>query len=188
MRMLDRAQWDRARLALVGLVAPEWRGGHLRDTVTEEGWFTVAKYSCAELAEDPRATPYEEPVTSGCNLLLTSGANAYHQRLIDTAVTAFDASGARIAVGDGSTAVSAGQTDLQGSTRTRKLVDGAPTVSGNQISFVATFLSAEANHVWSEAGVANASTAGVMLNRVVQAYGTKTSGLQWVITGTLSLS
>lgn len=179
---------ERAQLALAGLVAPEWRGGHLRDTVTEEGWFTVRKYSCAELAEDPRATPYEEPITSGCNLLLTSGANAYHNRLIGTTVTAFDASGARIAVGNGTTAVAAAQTDLQGGTKTRKIVDGAPTVSGNTISFVATFLSADANHAWEEAGIANASSAGVMLNRVVQSFGTKSSGLQWVITGSISLS
>lgn len=179
---------ERARLALAGLTAPEWCGGHLRDTVTEEGWFTVRKYSCAELAEDPRTTPYEEPITSGCNLLLTSGANAYHNRLIATTVTAFDATNARIAVGNGTTAVSAAQTDLQGGTKTRKLVDAAPTVSGNTINFVATFLSADANHAWEEAGIANASSAGVMLNRVVQTFGTKSSGLQWVITGSLSLS
>lgn len=179
---------ERIRLALAGLVVPEWRGGLLRDTVTEEGWFTVRKYSCAELAADPRATPYEEPVTSGCNLLLTSGANAYHQRLIAAAVTAFDATNARIAVGDGTTAVAYAQTDLQGATKTRKPVDGTPTISGNQISFVATFLSGDGNHAWNEVGIANASSGGEMLNRVVQSYGTKTSGLQWVITGTIALS
>jgi hypothetical protein len=179
---------ERARLALAGLMAPEWRGGHLRDCVTEEGWFTVCKYSCAELTEDPRATPYEAPVTSGCNLLLTAGAAAYHNRLIDTAVTDFSATNARIAVGNGTTAVAAAQTDLQGSTKTRKIVDAAPSVSGNQISWVATFLSGDGNHAWEEAGVANASSSGTLLNRVVQNFGTKTSGLQWVITGSVSLS
>jgi hypothetical protein len=179
---------ERARLALAGLVAPQWRGGLLRDTVTEEGWFTVAKYSCAELAADPRATPYEEPVTSGCNLLLTAGAGAYHNRLIDTTVTAFDATNARIAVGNGTAAVAAAQTDLQGGTKTRKIVDATPSVSGNQISWVATFLSADANHAWEEAGVANAASGGILLNRVVQSYGTKTSGLQWTITGSITLA
>lgn len=179
---------ERARLAFAGLVAPEWRGGLLRDTATEEGWFTVRKYACDELAADPRATPYEEPITSGCNLLLTSGANTYHQRLVDTSVTAFDGTNARIAVGNGTAAVTAGQTDLQGATKTRKLVDGTPTVSGNQISCVATFLTGEGNHAWDEAGIANAGSGGILLNRVVQSYGTKSSGLQWVITGTISLS
>lgn len=179
---------DRVRLALAGLMAPEWRGGLLRDTVVEEGWFTVRKYSCAELAADPRATPYEEPITSGCNLLLTSGAQAYHNRLIDTSVTAFDGTNARIAVGNGTTAAAVGQTDLQGGTKTRKLVDATPTVSGNQINFVATFLSAEGNHAWEEAGIVNANSGGSMLNRVVQSFSSKTSGLQWTITGIIALS
>lgn len=179
---------ERARLALAGLLLPEWRGGHYRDSVTEEGWFTVRKYSCTELADDPRATPYEEPVTSGCNLLLTAGAAAYHNRLIGTSVTDFSATNARIAVGNGTAAVVVGQTDLQGATKTRKIVDGAPTVSGNQISWVSTFLSADGNHAWEEAGIANAASAGTLLNRVVQTFGTKTSGLQWVITGQVSIS
>lgn len=179
---------ERVRLALAGFLAPEWRGGLLRDTATEEGWFTVRKYSCAELAADPRATPYEEPTTSGCNLLLTSGANTYQNRLISTSITAFDATNARIAVGNGTASVVAGQTDLQGGTKTRKVVDGTPTVSGNQISCVATFATGDANHAWEEAGIANAASGGVLLNRVVQSFGTKSSGLQWVITGTIALS
>lgn len=177
---------DRARLALAGLIAPDGRFG---DVASWRGWYTVAKYESADVERwGLKAKPYE--VLEGRNLLLTSGANAYHQRLIATAVTAFSSTNARIAVGDGSTAAAASQTDLQGSTKTRKLVDATPTISGNTISFVATFLSTEGNHTWNEAGIVNTGTNGTgdMLNRVVQSFGSKTSGLQWVITGTIQLS
>jgi hypothetical protein len=149
-----------------------------------EGWFTVQKYAAEELAADPRATPYE--TVRGKNLLVTTGANAYHQRLIGTSVTAFG-SGAYLGVGTSTTAPVIGQTDLLGSP-VRKVVDATPSISGNQISFVATFTTADANFAWNEAGIFNASSSGVMLNRVQQAFGTKTSSLQWVLTGTIALS
>ena len=177
---------DKARLALAGLIAP----GHLYDSVREEGFFTVQKYAVEELLADSLATPYET-IESGCNLMLTAGANAYHQRLIGVdgaAVTTFASTNARLAVGDGTAAVAASQTDLQGATKTRKLVDGVATISTNQISFVSTFTTTDANHAWNEAGIANAGSGGVMLNRVVQPFGTKTSGLQWVLTGTLAFN
>lgn len=177
---------DRARLALAGLIAP----GHMFDSVREEGFFVLRKYAVEELDADPRATPYET-IESGCNLMLTAGANAYHQRVVGVdgaAVTTLASTTARLAVGDGTAAVAAAQTDLQGATKTRKLVDGVAVISGNQISFVSTFTTADANHAWNEAGIANAGSGGVLFNRVVQSFGTKTSGLQWVLTGTLAFN
>jgi len=176
---------DRVRLALAGFIAP----GHLYDSVQEEGFFVLRKYESAE-AHERGGSPYEV-VESGCNLMLAAGANAYHQRLVGVdgaAVTTFASTNARLAVGDGTAAVAAAQTDLQGTTKTRKIVDGPGVISGNQISFTSTFATGDANHAWNEAGIANAGSGGVMLNRVVQSFGTKTAGLQWVLTGTLAFN
>jgi len=154
-----------------------------RDSFVWRGRFTVAKY----WADDDllRATPYE--VLEGDNLLLTAGANALFNRLAGLgAVTAFDATNGRLCVGNGTTAAAASQTDLQGATKTRKTFDAAPTVSAGSFTAVTTFTTADANHVWAEAGIANAATGGVLLNRTVQAFGTKSSSLQWVLTATLT--
>jgi hypothetical protein len=83
-----------------------------------------------------RATPYE--VVEAENLLLTAGATLVLNRLAGISATAIDATNGRIAVGDGNTAVSAGQTDLQGTNKYRQVFDAVPTVSGNQLQAVAT--------------------------------------------------
>lgn len=155
----------------------------VHEAVQWRGRFTVAKF----WADDDlrRAAPYE--VLVGDNLLLTAGATALFNRLAGLgAVTAFDAANGRLCVGNGTTAVSVGQTDLQGATKTRKVFDTAPTVSAGTFTAVTTFTTADANHVWAECGIANAASGGVLLNRVVQAFGTKTSSTQWVLTASLS--
>lgn len=155
----------------------------LSDTVGWRGLFVVAKF----WADDDlaRATPYE--VLEAENLLLTAGANALFSRLAGLgAVTAFDATNGRLCVGDSSAAATAGQTDLQGASKTRKVFDAAPTISAGSFTAVTTFTTADANHPWNECGVANAASGGVMLNRVTQAFGTKSSSVQWVLTCSLS--
>lgn len=155
------------------------------ESVSWHGRFVVAKF----WADDDlsRATPYE--VLEADNLLLTAGASALWNRLAGLgAVTAFDATNGRLCVGNGTAAAAVGQTDLQGASKTRKLFDAAPTISTNSFTAVTTFTTADANHAWEEAGVANAAAGGVLLNRVVQTFGTKTSSVQWVLTGVLSAS
>jgi hypothetical protein len=145
--------------------------------------FTVAKY----LADDDlaRATPYE--VLEGDNLVLTGGWNAMFNRFSGLgAVTAFDATNGRLAVGNGTAAVAAGQTDLQGATKTRKVFDAAPTVSAGSWTVVTTFTTADANHDWAEAGVSNAASGGVLFNRALVGFGTKSSSVQWVLTCSLT--
>ena len=96
--------------------------------------------------------------------------------------TVFNASNARLAVGDGSTAFAAGQTDLQGTNKLRKAMDtGYPTIAPPIITFKSTFAPSEANFSWNEWGIFNASTGGVMLNRVVDSNGTKQSNQTWVL-------
>lgn len=145
--------------------------------------FTVAKY----WADDDlsRATPYE--VLEGDNMVLTTGWNAIFNRFSNLgSVTAFDSTNGRLCVGNGTTNVSASQTDLQGSSTTRKLFDGAPTISAGVWTAVTTFITSDANHDWAEAGIANASSGGVLFNRALVGFGVKSSSVQWVLTCTLT--
>lgn len=138
--------------------------------------------------------PYEIIEREG-NLLMYAGASALWQRLIGTAITAFDNTNAHIGVGDSTTAAAATQTDLQAATnKLRKAMDATypqhtngSAVGNATITFRATFGSAEANFAWGEWGIFNASSTGVMLNRKVESLGTKSSGLTWALEVELSL-
>lgn len=164
------------------LVLPHRPGG-LVVSLPWAGTFRVEKFWADD---DPaRAEPWE--VVEGPNALLTAGAQAIFQRMGDDTVARFNASNARLCVGNGTAAVAAGQTDLQGASKTRKIVDSAPVISGNTWTLVATFGTGDANHAWEEAGIANHASAGVLLNRVVQNFGTKTSGMTWVLTAVATL-
>jgi hypothetical protein len=162
------------------------------EPVTWRGLFRVEKYYAPEHAE-ARARglslrPYD--TVEAENLLLTAGATALFNRLANLgSVTAFDATNGRIAVGDSATAVAVGQTDLQAVTnKMRKVFDSAPVISTNSYTAVATFATGDANWAWNEAGVANSASGAVLLNRIVQSFGTKTAALTWVTTAILTLA
>jgi len=105
------------------------------------------------------------------------------QATIGESVTPFNNANAYLGVGDGTTAFSASQTDLQGTNKVRKPMNsGYPTRSGNTVTFQATFGATEANFTWNEWGVFNAATGGVMLNRKLENFGTKASGTVWQFT------
>lgn len=94
----------------------------------------------------------------------------------------FNSSNAFIGVGNGSSAFSTRQTDLQGAETFRKGVDaGYPTVNPPMLTFKSTFAPNEANFPWEEWGVFNASTGGVMLNRVIESNGVKQNNQTWVL-------
>lgn len=133
-----------------------------------------------------RATPYD--VVEAENLLLTAGATLVLSRLAGISSTAVDATNGRIAVGDGSTAVTAGQTDLQGTNKYRQLFDATPTVSSNQLQAVATVAAGNATFTWNEAGLANASSGATLVNRFLQSFGSKSAGTQWILTITITLT
>ncbi len=123
------------------------------------------------------------------NLLVTAGITALLTLLQGGAATAFNTANAYLGVGDSTTAAAIGQTDLQAATnKVRQLVSGAPTVSGNVGTWVASFGSAVANFAWQEIGLFNASTAGTMLNRAVTSLGTKAAGSTWTLTMTITIS
>lgn len=103
--------------------------------------------------------------------------------MVGTSLAAVDASNGYIGVGDSSTAFAVGQTDLQAaSNKHREILDGAPGLSGADMTFVATFESADANFAWAEFGIFNASSSGTMLCRKVASHGTKASGDVWTLT------
>lgn len=148
-----------------------------------EGRYSVRKY-WGEVADNN----LYEIIETAPNAFLTAGITEVLKLAAGQAATAFG-TGARLCVGDSSTATTAGMTDLQASSnKFRQVVDGAPVVSTNSITFVATFGTSSANYVWAEVGVANASVAGAMWSRTVQALGTKSSAASWVLNWTLSMT
>lgn len=119
-----------------------------------------------------------------------AGRNHLVQAGIGAAVTAFNNANAHIGVGDSTTAFAAGQTDLQAaSNKLRKAMDATyPSGGSNVITFRSTFGTSEANFAWDEWGVFNAASSGTMLNRKVEALGTKTNTQTWQFTVTLTFT
>jgi len=105
--------------------------------------------------------------------------------------TPFNNTNSYIGVGDSAVAFAAAQTDLQAATnKLRKVQDATyPTVTtGNVLTFRSTFATADANFAWNEWAIFNATTAGTMLNRKVEALGTKPSTQSWQFTVTLTVA
>lgn len=132
------------------------------------------------------------------NAALTAGLARLLDLFIGAGGQAMNNTHCRVGAGDGSTAVVIGDTDLSaaaGSThRWFNMADATyPSRATNVITIVSTFASADGNFAWSEWGVdlgtasSNAVTAP-LVNRKVQAMGTKVSGAVWVPTVTITVS
>lgn len=126
------------------------------------------------------------------NMLLNAGISRLGSLLVGAGGTAFNAANSRLGVGDGSAATSAGQTDLQGSSKYFQLVDSV-SWSGQSGSWTATFGSSAANFDWQEWAIDNGSSSGStavspLLNRKAVAMGTKVSGSTWTLTVTVTIS
>lgn len=152
-----------------------------------------------EERESGLVLPFETIEAEG-NLLVIGGASVQWQTLIGNggagALQYFNNANAHIGVGNSTTAAADTQTDLQGASKTRKAMDATyplhtdstGTAGSKSIVFRSTFATGDANYAWEEWGIFNASSAGRMLNRKVEALGTKTSAATWVLTITLSLA
>lgn len=118
--------------------------------------------------------------------LTNAGAIEIAKCAINDSPTYLNASNAYLGVGDSSTAFSAAHTDLQAATnKLRKGMEPSyPTRSSGAVTFRSLFGTSEANFTWNEWGTFNASTAGVMWQRKVEALGTKTSSQSWQLTAT----
>jgi hypothetical protein len=165
-----------------------------------EGDFTAEQIDAGE-ADDAHI----ETVEREGNLLMYGGASCLWQALIGNgtttagqALTYFSNTRAAIGAGDSSTAAAATQTDLQAATNKARVgMDAsypthtdATTSGAATITFRATFDTSTANFTWAEWGIFNSSTAatGRMLNRKVEALGTKTSAQTWQMTVTITLA
>jgi hypothetical protein len=124
--------------------------------------------------------------------LLNSGRNFIRDAVSNNnSPVFFNNANARICVGNGTTAFAAAQTDLVGASTTRRPMDvGYPdfTQGSNITRLRSTYGTGDGNHAWDEWGVANAASGGVLLNRKVEALGTKTSAQTWELTVDLTFN
>ena len=125
------------------------------------------------------------------NLLLNEGITELLNLLIGGTATPYNNANARIGVGDSTTAAAATQTGLQAATnKAWKGMDaGYPQVSGQTVTFRATFGPTEANFSWQEFTIVNAADdTGKNLCRKVENHGTKASGDTWVVSVQITIS
>lgn len=146
------------------------------------------------------------------NLLLIGGADVIWlgMKALLTATTGqkntyFNNANAALLIGNSVTAAASSQTDLQASSGASNRwvqgmdatfpthTTGATASTTTKILFKATVSSANGNFAWAEWGVGNKVSQakaypGRLLNRKVQALGTKTSAGVWALTVTLSLA
>ncbi len=165
-------------------------------------WLT-AQLGRSPLGADYEAasiTPYEVIEREG-NLLTTAGLQRLTNLLIGAGGQALTATAARLGVGNSSTAAAVGQTDLQAAAgvanRYFMPMDATyPTAVNGVVTLKSTFASADGNFVWAEWAsdigtptvVAGAVVSATLLNRAVQALGTKASGSSWVLTASITIS
>lgn len=115
--------------------------------------------------------------------LTNAGRDHIATTLVGEAVTPFNNANARLGVGDSPTAFDKAQTDLLGTNKLRKgMESGYPTRNANVLTFRSLFGTGDANFAWNEWGVFNAASGGIMLNRLVESLGTKTSAQSWQLT------
>jgi hypothetical protein len=121
--------------------------------------------------------------------LTNAGRDIIAQMILGEATTDYNNANARLGVGDSATAFAVGQTDLQAAAnKFRKGMDATyPQRAGNVLTFRTTYATGEANYDWNEWAVFNAAAAGTMLNRKVEALGTKANTQSWQLTVTVTV-
>ena len=117
------------------------------------------------------------------NLIVSAGLNFICDRMEGTS----EAVMSHMAVGSGSTAAAAGDTDLGSILGSREALDST-TVSTNTITYVSSFEAGDGTGAITEAGIFNASTGGTMLCRTVFSVINKAADDTLQITWTITLS
>ena len=112
--------------------------------------------------------------------------------------TLYNNANAAIRVGISNVAAAATQVDLQGATKSFAAMEatyplhttGTAASTSSKMLFRSLFSTLVGNHAWEEWGVVNrrSTTGGRLLNRKVEALGTKTAAATWTFTVTLSLA
>jgi len=117
------------------------------------------------------------------NLVVTAGLGYIASRMKDASATAMS----HMAVGSGTTAAAAGQTDLVSILGSRETLDST-TVSGAVVTYVCGFEAGDGTGAITEAGIFNASSGGTMLCRTVFSAVNKAADDTMTITWTITLS
>lgn len=123
------------------------------------------------------------------NMLVNEGINEFLLLAFTTGGTKWDNTNARLIVGTGSGAAQATDVETTFTAGVKKAMDTSyPTVGTQKVTFRSTYSESEANQAWNEFGVLNAATSGKLLNRKVEAEGTKTTGQVWELTLEITFS
>ena len=120
------------------------------------------------------------------NLVVNSGLAYIISRMVGTSKTVMS----HMALGAGTTAAAAGQTDLVSTLGSREALDST-TISGSnneKVVYVCTFEPGDATGAVTEAGIFNDASAGDMLCRTVFPVVNKADDDQMAVTWTITLS
>lgn len=120
------------------------------------------------------------------NLVVNAGLAYIISRMVGTSKSVMS----HMALGAGTTAAAAGQTDLVSVLGSREALDST-TIAGannNQVVYVSSFEAGDATGAVTEAGIFNASTAGDMLCRTVFPVVNKAADDALTVTWTITLS
>ena len=117
------------------------------------------------------------------NLVVSSGLEFICSRMAGTSAGVMS----HMALGSGTTAAAAGQTDLVSILGSREALDST-SASSNTITYVSSFEAGEATGAVTEAGVFNAASSGTMLCRTVFAVVNKSADDTMSVTWTLTLT
>lgn len=152
------------------------------------GIFRIEKYFCRN-SKTGLLEPKPFEVLEFLNAYTNTGGALALDLLAGAGGTAFNNANAYIGSGDSSTAFAASQTDLQAATnKLRKAMDATfPSRASQVMTWRSTFATSDANWVWNEIALFNASSAGTMLARIVASMGTKTSSVSYVASYTITV-
>ena len=117
------------------------------------------------------------------NLVVDAGLDYIASRMKDATATAMS----HMAIGSGTTAAAAGNTDLESILGSREALDST-TVTDNTIQYVSSFEAGDGTGAVTEAGIFNAASTGTMLCRTVFSVVNKGANDTLSITWTITLS
>lgn len=117
------------------------------------------------------------------NLVVDAGLDFIASRMAGTSSDVMS----HMALGSGTTAAAAGDTDLGSILGSRELLDSV-TVTDNTVVYVSSFEAGDATGAVTEAGIFNAASAGTMLCRTVFSVVNKAADDTLSVTWTITIS
>lgn len=117
------------------------------------------------------------------NLVVDAGLDFIASRMAGTSADVMS----HMALGSGTTAAAAGNTDLESVLGSREALDST-TVTDNTVTYVSSFEAGDATGAVTEAGIFNAASGGSMLCRTVFAVVNKAADDSLSITWTITIS